>query len=1203
MTLRRWISGTILAVAALLTITTGLHAADAPIAIEEVKLDRPVDFTIDIQPILKKKCIACHHAPKPEAKLSLESVKDMIKGGESGPAVEPGNTIDSMLLLSASFQEKPHMPPAKNKVDAEPMTPHELGLMKLWIAQGAKGPAKAVLPPPVWQSVPTGWNAIYAVAMTGDGQYVAAGRAGQIDLYHVPTRKLVATLKDPALDKDVPGGAAHRDAVQSLAFNTDGTALASGGYRSIKLWQRQLDARTAALGFTADPAKQIADVSANGATLALTTPDNAVQLYNLADGKPGPKLAGHADAVTCVAISPDGQRVATSSNDKTTRVWNAADGKQLTQVDGEKPTTAVGWIDDKRFASATDDNAIHVYQLADDPAAKPTVVKDIGGSGARVVRIHAVPGQANQLLSLGHDGQVRVFDVNGGNQIRAFNHGGQLIDAAKVSDGSFVASISNSNTLKLFKPDGNQLVEVRTDGPAKIEQEFRRNYVNFARSEVNYRTNVVKEAEKTRDSEKEAVKKATEALAAAEKTAKEKKDAFDKETKEFADAEAKFKEAEKKLADAKAKAEDAPKAVEVAKTNVDNANNAVNDLRGKKDQAVNAANQAKTVFDNADRAFNDAKNKLAAADKTLNDAKAKLAETDKALNDAKAKLAETDKALNDAKAKLAEADKALNDAKAKLAEADKAVAEAGADEAKKKAAEEARKQAADAVAKAENDRKPVEQAANDAQNNRNNADAAVKKIEGDRNNADAAVKKAEGDRTVVDTAFKKAEGERKAAEQALATADAAKKTAEETFAKAEATKKDADAKYQESEKDKRESEQARNNADNEYKQAEKKQEEEKKQLADAKGQMEQADLNLTSAKRRLDKANMTVPEAEKAIEVAKAAEEAAKKAQTEAEAKSKEADEQVGKASHPMTALAMSPDGSLVAVGADDGRVFTYGATTGELGLVFEHHKTPVIALRFTDDNTLVSVASDGSVRVGDALPRWNLARSIAPAESTAPPIDRVLSLGFSPDGKLLASGGGMPSREGELVIWNTADGSVARVVEDAHSDTVFDVNFSPDGTMLASAASDRFAKVFDVATGKLHRSFEGHTHHVLGVSWNRDGRILATCSADNSIKTWDIVKGERVKTINGFDKEITALRHLGYTDRFAVAWGGGPVRIVNENGGRERDLNGPSGYMNTVAVTDDGNRIAAGGQDSTLYIWNTNGQEVARFEAPKTGN
>ena len=69
--------------------------------------------------------------------------------------------------------------------------------------------------------------------MTKDGRYAACGRSNQIFVYDLATRQFVAQINDPA----EKSGAAHRALVQSLAFSPDGTRLASGSFREVKIWR------------------------------------------------------------------------------------------------------------------------------------------------------------------------------------------------------------------------------------------------------------------------------------------------------------------------------------------------------------------------------------------------------------------------------------------------------------------------------------------------------------------------------------------------------------------------------------------------------------------------------------------------------------------------------------------------------------------------------------------------------------------------------------------------------------------------------------------------------------------------------------------------------------------------------------------------------------------------------------------------------
>src|SRR5581483_1955160 len=160
----------------------------------------------------------------------------------------------------------------------------------------------------------------------------------------------------------------------------------------------------------------------------------------------------------------------------------------------------------------------------------------------------------------------------------------------------------------------------------------------------------------------------------------------------------------------------------------------------------------------------------------------------------------------------------------------------------------------------------------------------------------------------------------------------------------------------------------------------------------------------------------------------------------------KAAAEALLKAKLVLRAAAFSEDGSLVLAGGEDGRIYSFGADRGAEAAVFEAHPKAVLAI----DGAGFSVAADGTTRKGPWLPTWKLLADIEPTEPSKPPVDRVLALTFSPDGKILASGGGTPSRDGELLLWSATEGTLLREITGAHSDTVFDLSFTADGALLA---------------------------------------------------------------------------------------------------------------------------------------------------------
>ena len=112
---------------------------------------------------------------------------------------------------------------------------------------------------------------MYTVAVSPDGQFAAAGRANQVFLYHVPTKREIGRLTDDEIIKNgvyKQPGVAFMDLVQSLTFSADSNLLAAGGFRTVKIWQRQQNLKLRDVKNLPDVPKSIA-VSTDGKHIAL----------------------------------------------------------------------------------------------------------------------------------------------------------------------------------------------------------------------------------------------------------------------------------------------------------------------------------------------------------------------------------------------------------------------------------------------------------------------------------------------------------------------------------------------------------------------------------------------------------------------------------------------------------------------------------------------------------------------------------------------------------------------------------------------------------------------------------------------------------------------------------------------------------------------------------------------------------------------
>ncbi len=379
--------------------------AGPPIAIDTIQRAEPVAFDKEVLPILQKNCLACHSASEKQGELVLESPQAILKGGDTGPAVVAGRGAESLLIQMASHQSETVMPPEGNDVAAGNLTSLELGLIKLWIDQGARGTGGIEsMSPRQMRTLPKGITTVQAVTLTQDGQFVAFGRGNQILLHHVPTGQLVTTLTDPALASS--SGGTHRDLVQSLTFNVDGDLLASGGFREVKLWRRPKDVQKLNIA-TGSPASAMS-ISPDRKWIAANGPANTVRLFNAADGAAGPTLTGHTDVVTSLQFASDGLRLVSGSLDQSICVWNIADGSLASRIETPTPVKAVELVgvdnQTEWMVSGGGDNLLRLWQM---PAAAPT---KLASSPANLER--TVSSRDGRLLAMiDNTGTVKIIAV------------------------------------------------------------------------------------------------------------------------------------------------------------------------------------------------------------------------------------------------------------------------------------------------------------------------------------------------------------------------------------------------------------------------------------------------------------------------------------------------------------------------------------------------------------------------------------------------------------------------------------------------------------------------------------------------------------------------------------------------------------------------------------------------------------------------
>jgi hypothetical protein len=97
-------------------------------------------FIDSVEPVLKAKCFSCHGKDKQSGGLRLDSLKAMLKGGDVGAAIVPGNLEKSLLIEAISFKNpKMQMPPK------EKLSDKDIAALSLWVKQGAIWPENVLV--------------------------------------------------------------------------------------------------------------------------------------------------------------------------------------------------------------------------------------------------------------------------------------------------------------------------------------------------------------------------------------------------------------------------------------------------------------------------------------------------------------------------------------------------------------------------------------------------------------------------------------------------------------------------------------------------------------------------------------------------------------------------------------------------------------------------------------------------------------------------------------------------------------------------------------------------------------------------------------------------------------------------------------------------------------------------------------------------
>ncbi len=156
----------------------------------------------------------------------------------------------------------------------------------------------------------------------------------------------------------------------------------------------------------------------------------------------------------------------------------------------------------------------------------------------------------------------------------------------------------------------------------------------------------------------------------------------------------------------------------------------------------------------------------------------------------------------------------------------------------------------------------------------------------------------------------------------------------------------------------------------------------------------------------------------------------------------------------------------------------------------------------------------------------------------TRPERRAAYAIGFAPRGdRVAAVAEGESKGTGQLWVWDVATGR--QIAAATVPDRPLSLAFAPDGTAVATGGWDGTVNLWDLATGRVLRSFSGHSTPVRGLAFLPDGRMLAAGASDGRVILWDVASGrEQLRLDRGRRLPVNGMA-ISHDGRFLAAAGG----------------------------------------------------------------